>query len=90
MKAGITASDARLLISRKIARRALVKFYGPILTRTKTMKFEIYKSSSGWRWRLRASNGKVIASGEGYKRRRGAERAVQLINYARPAEVVFL
>lgn len=46
------------------------------------MKFEIYKTpapagllslassgQSGWRWRLRADNGKIIASGESYDRK---------------------
>ncbi len=35
------------------------------------MKFIIYRDSKKeWRWRLKASNGKIIAdSGEGYKRK---------------------
>ena len=33
-------------------------------------KLEIYKDNSGeWRWRLKASNGRIVATGgEGYKR----------------------
>ena len=30
------------------------------------MKFEYYKSSDGWRWRLVARNGEVVATGEAY------------------------
>jgi len=35
-------------------------------------KLEVYKDSKGeWRWRLKASNGRVVAtSGEGFKRKR--------------------
>lgn len=33
-------------------------------------KFELYKASDGWRWRLKAANSKIIAEGgEAYKRR---------------------
>ncbi len=35
-------------------------------------KFEYYKDAKGeWRWRLKASNGRIVASGEGYKTRAG-------------------
>ena len=42
------------------------------------MKFEIYKDQAGeHRWRLRASNGRIIAgSCEGYKRRGSAQAIV--------------
>lgn len=34
------------------------------------MKIEIYKDFIGeWRWRLKASNGKIIAHGESYKKK---------------------
>ena len=35
------------------------------------MKFHIYKDRAGeWRWRLRARNGRIVASsGEGFKRK---------------------
>lgn len=46
-------------------------------------KFEIYQDDSGeWRWRLKASNGEVIASGEGYKTRHGAERGTEALRRA--------
>lgn len=42
---------------------------------------EIYVDKAGeWRWRLRASNGKIIADGsEGYCRRKAATNAVQRV-----------
>lgn len=34
---------------------------------------EFYKSKNGWRWRIRAVNGKVLAdSGQGYSRKADA------------------
>jgi len=43
------------------------------------MKIYIYKDESGfWRWRMKASNGKIVAdSGEGYATRSNARRAVK-------------
>lgn len=39
------------------------------------MKFHIYKAKDGWRWRLKARNGKIVAdSGEAYTRKTAAER----------------
>lgn len=39
-------------------------------------KIEVYEGEpspdGAWRWRLIARNGKIVASGEGYKRRAGA------------------
>ncbi len=48
------------------------------------MHFEIYKDSRGeWRWRLRSSNGNIIAdSGEGYASRQGAEHGISLVQSA--------
>jgi len=40
-------------------------------------KYEIYKAADGWRWRLVARNGKIIASGEAYKRKAGVFRALE-------------
>jgi uncharacterized protein YegP (UPF0339 family) len=41
-------------------------------------KFEVYQGSDDkWYWRLRAVNGRVIATGaEGYERQEGAEEGV--------------
>lgn len=39
----------------------------------------VYRDRSGeWRWRLRASNSRIIAdSGEGYKRKSSAKKAAE-------------
>jgi uncharacterized protein YegP (UPF0339 family) len=43
------------------------------------MKFEIYRSKGEWRWRLKARNGKTIASGEGYKNKADCVSTIELI-----------
>lgn len=48
------------------------------------MQFELYQVKNGtqatqWRWRLRAGNGKIIASGESYFNRSDAVGAVHSI-----------
>ena len=47
-------------------------------------KFEIYEDASGeWRWRLRATNGKIIAtSGEGYVKKQHCVDARSLVRSA--------
>jgi uncharacterized protein YegP (UPF0339 family) len=49
-----------------------------------TMRFETYRDPAGsFRWRLLATNGKIItASGEGYERRDLAQRAVATLQTA--------
>jgi uncharacterized protein YegP (UPF0339 family) len=44
-------------------------------------KFELYKSSNGqYRWRLKASNGQVIATGgEGYSSRAAAQGGIDAV-----------
>lgn len=44
-------------------------------------KFELYKDAKGeYRWRLKASNGQVIATGgEGYASKAGAENGIQAV-----------
>jgi uncharacterized protein YegP (UPF0339 family) len=43
----------------------------------KRPKFVVYRARDGYRWRLIAANGRLIAeSGEAYTRKHGAERAV--------------
>ena len=55
------------------------------------MKFEIYQqrlnsllgSAQGtWRWRLKASNGEIIAHGEGYRNRADCVHAIGLVKQA--------
>lgn len=43
------------------------------------MYFEIYLSSGEWRWRLKAANHEIIASGEGYKDYLDCCRAIDLL-----------
>lgn len=41
-------------------------------------KVEVYEALDGWRWRLKAGNGQILADGaESYTRREDAERAVR-------------
>lgn len=43
----------------------------------KQPRFQPYKAKDGWRWRLIAANGRIIAdSGEAYARKSGVERAI--------------
>jgi len=53
------------------------------------MHFEIFRQGGNalasvliggeWRWRLRATNGEIIASGEGYHSRQDCEHAIALV-----------
>ena len=44
------------------------------------MKYEAYKTMFGnWRWRLKARNGEIVASGERYSRRIDCLRAIALL-----------
>jgi hypothetical protein len=44
--------------------------------------FDVYRAKDGWRWRLFARNGRVIAeSGEAYKRKAGAIKGCEAIQY---------
>lgn len=44
------------------------------------MKFEVYRDNrSEYRWRLRANNNEIIASGEGYKNRGDCLHAIGLV-----------
>jgi uncharacterized protein YegP (UPF0339 family) len=54
------------------------------------MRFEIYKGGNGeWRWRLRVTNGNVVAdSAEGYQERRDCERGIELVKSCGSAAVV--
>ena len=54
------------------------------------MRFEIYRDKkSEWRWRLRAGNGKIIATGgESYKNRADCTHMINRIkNYKMDAKV---
>lgn len=42
------------------------------------IKYQFYQDPQGqWRWRLKASNGCIVASGEGYKTRAGVLNGIR-------------
>jgi len=49
-------------------------------------RFELFQDAAGeWRWRLVASNGKIIAdSGEGYSSKQGAKRGIESVKQGAP------
>ncbi|HPJ37014.1 MAG TPA: YegP family protein [Spirochaetota bacterium] len=53
-------------------------------------KFEVYKDGKGeYRFRLKASNGEIIAVGEGYKTKQGCLNGIESIKKNAPeAEIV--
>jgi uncharacterized protein YegP (UPF0339 family) len=52
-------------------------------------KFEIYQDKSEkWRFRLRASNGQVIASGQGYASKRAAQAGIASVQKNAPSAAV--
>lgn len=56
----------------------------------KTPTIKVYPDArGGWRWRLRAANGRIVAdSGEAYSGRREAMRAAQALGALAGAAVV--
>jgi len=55
--------------------------------RRKKPQIDVYKAEDGWRWRVRANNGRVLADGgEAYRRRsacvRGIEAASDILVFA--------
>lgn len=52
-------------------------------------KFEIYESKNGYRWRLKAGNGEVVATGEEYADKAAAKRGCEAVARASAdAEIV--
>ena len=52
-------------------------------------KFEVYKSKNGYRWRLKAGNGEVVATGEEYTTKDGAIKGCKSVAKAsNEAEIV--
>lgn len=37
--------------------------------------FQVYRAADGWRWRLIAANGRIVATGEAHTRKTDAIRA---------------
>lgn len=52
------------------------------------MKFEIYKSGTQFRWRLKAANGEIIAQGESYTTKANCQAAIDLVKSATTATPV--
>ncbi|TGN13435.1 YegP family protein [Leptospira ilyithenensis] len=53
-------------------------------------KFEIYKDKTGeYRFRLKAGNGEVIATGEGYSSKQACENGIESVKKNAPsAEII--
>lgn len=52
-------------------------------------KFEIYESGQGYRWRLKASNGEVVATGEEYSSKEAAKKGCKaVVRAANDADIV--
>ena len=45
----------------------------------RTPKFETFQAADGWRWRLVAGNGEIVATGEAYTSHSKARRAVATV-----------
>ena len=45
-------------------------------------KFEVYPSKSGYRWRLKAGNGEIVATGEEYSSKSGAVNGCEAVKRA--------
>jgi uncharacterized protein YegP (UPF0339 family) len=48
------------------------------------MKIEIYQVDAGWYWRLRARNGRIVASGEGYHLKQTMLKTIKSIGLNHP------
>ena len=52
------------------------------------MVFNCYKDVRGeWRWRLKADNGEIIASGESYKNKQDCLHVIELVKSSSDAAV---
>lgn len=52
-------------------------------------RFETYRSGNHWRWRLKAPNGEILASGEAYNSRRARDNGIRAVKkYAAQAPAV--
>ena len=49
----------------------------------KQPRFHVFQDKAGgWRWHLKAANGRIVAQGEAHTRKRDAERAVATVKVA--------
>lgn len=53
------------------------------------MYFEIYPSGLQWRWRLKAANHQIIASGEAYTNKADCLHAIDLMKQTTAATPVY-
>ncbi|RSZ28799.1 DUF1508 domain-containing protein [Variovorax beijingensis] len=53
------------------------------------MYFEIYPSGFQWRWRLKAANHEIIASGEAYTSKQGCLHAIELMKQTTANTLVY-
>ncbi len=51
-------------------------------------KFEVYESHGQYRFRLKAGNGEVVASGEAYETRAGAHEGCEAVKRAAAAAAI--
>jgi len=52
-------------------------------------KYEIYKDATQkFRWRLKAANGEIIASGEAYESKDGCKKGIEVIKSVAPRATV--
>ena len=52
-------------------------------------KFEVYQSRDGqYRWRLKAGNGEIVATSEGYTTRASAKRSAENVQAIAPKAVI--
>jgi uncharacterized protein YegP (UPF0339 family) len=47
-------------------------------------RFELYASGTQWRWRLKSGNGEIIASGEAYTSKAGAQNGIDAVKRDAP------
>ncbi len=45
-------------------------------------KFELYQAKDGWRFRLKAGNGEVVATSEAYSSKEGAVKGCEAVKRA--------
>jgi uncharacterized protein YegP (UPF0339 family) len=48
------------------------------------MKIEIYQVDAGWYWRVKARNGRILCSSEGYHRKQTMLRTIKSIGLKAP------
>jgi uncharacterized protein YegP (UPF0339 family) len=51
-------------------------------------KFEVYPSGNQYRFRLKAANGEIVASGEAYQTRQGAHDGCEAVRRAAAAATI--